>query len=193
MRWVRGLLAAAVVVLTAWALAAAWIDRVGTTSKDVAARDCAVVVLGARVNEGGVASDTLAARVMEGVATRREGQLLVFSGGVGDFSPAEAIVGRDLAVDAGIAPQAILVETNSHSTRENARETVKLLKAHDVHCAHVVSDPYHLARARWCFEQEHFEVTIGPVLDAPRHRSLISRMWWTAREVPAFIRLVLTE
>lgn len=193
MRWVRGLLAAAVVVLTACGLAAVWIDRVGTTSKDVAARDCAVVVLGARVTEGGVASDTLAARVMEGVARRREGQLLVFSGGIGDFSPAEAIVGRDLAVDAGVAPEAILVETSSHSTRENARETVKLLKAHDVHCAHVVSDPYHLARARWCFEQEDFEVTIGPVLDAPRHRSLISRMWWTAREVPAFIRLVLTE
>lgn len=193
MRWVRGLLAAAVVMLTAWALAAVWIDRVGTTSHDVAGRDCAVVVLGARVNEGGVASDTVAARVMEGVATRRAGQLLVFSGGVGAFPPAEAIVGRDLAVDAGIAPETILVETNSHSTRENARETVKLLKAHDVHCAHVISDPYHLARARWCFEQEAFEVTIGPVLDAPRHRSLISRMWWTAREVPAFIRLVLSE
>lgn len=195
MRWVRGLLAAAVVVLTAWALAAVWIDHVGTSTHDVARRDCAVVVLGARVNEGGVASDTLAARVMEGVRTRRagKGQFLVFSGGVGDFAPAEAIVARDLAVDAGIAAESILVETNSHSTRENARETVKLLKAHDVYCAHVVSDPYHLARARWCFEQEEWDVTIGPVLDAPRHRSLISRMWWTAREVPAFIRLVLTE
>ncbi|MER2562462.1 MAG: YdcF family protein [Myxococcaceae bacterium] len=193
MRWARGLLAAVVVVLTAWALAAVWIDHVGTSTHDVSRPDCAVVVLGARVNEGGVASETLAARVMEGVATRREGQLLVFSGGVGDFPPAEAIVGRDLAVDAGVSAESTLVEVNSHSTRENARETVKLLKAHDVFCAHVISDPYHLARARWCFEQEAWDVTIGPVLDAPRHRSLISRMWWTAREVPAFIRLVLTE
>lgn len=195
MRWLRGLLAAGVVLVAMWALAALWIDHVGTTTKDVAGRACAVVVLGARVNEGGVASDTLAARVAEGVATRRagKGEFLVFSGGVGDFPPAEAIVGRDLAVDAGIAAEAILVETNSHSTRENAKETVRLLKAHDVHCAHVVSDPYHLARARWCFRQEGFDVTIGPVLDAPRHRSLSSRLWWTAREVPALIRLVLTE
>lgn len=195
MRRRRGLLAAGVVVLAAWALAALWIDHVGTSSKDVARRECAVVVLGARVNEGGVASDTLAARVAEGVATRKagKGELLVFSGGVGDFPPAEAIVGRELAIDAGIAPESILVEVNSHSTRQNAHETVKLLKAHDVHCAHVISDPYHLARARWCFKQEEFDVTIGPVLDAPRHRSLISRMWWTAREVPALIRLVLTE
>lgn len=183
-------------MLAAWALAALWIDRVGTTSKDVARRECAVVVLGARVNEGGVASETLAARVAEGFATRKagKGEFLVFSGGVGDFSPAEAIVGRDLAIDAGIAAESILVEVNSHSTRQNARETVKLLKARDVHCAHVISDPYHLARARWCFRQEGFEVTIGPVLDAPRHRSLLHRVWWwTAREVPALIRLVLTE
>lgn len=195
MRWRRGLAAAGVVVLTAWALTALWIDHVGTSARDVPRRDCAVVVLGARVNEGGVASETLAARVAEGVATRRagKGEFLVFSGGVGDFPPAEAIVGRNLAIDAGIAAESILIEVNSHSTRENARETVKLLKAHDVHCAHVISDPYHLARARWCFRQERFEVTIGPVLGAPRHRSLISRTWWTAREVPALIRLVLTE
>jgi uncharacterized SAM-binding protein YcdF (DUF218 family) len=188
-------MAAALSLTLAWVAAGLWIDRVGTGALEVRRPRCAVVVLGARVNEGGVASETLAARVAEGVTAFRStsSELLVFSGGVGDFAPAEAIVARALAIDAGVAPESILVEVNSHSTRENARETVKLLKARSISCAHVVSDPYHLARARWCFEQEHFEVTIGPVLQAPRHRSWPSRVWWTAREVPAFARLIVSE
>ncbi len=188
-------MAAAGALTLSWLVAGLWIDRVGTATPDVRRPGCAVVVLGARVEAGGVASQTLAARVAAGVATisSAPGEVLVFSGGVGDFPPAEAIVARALAIDAGVAADSILVEVNSHSTRENARETVKLLKAHDIACAHVVSDPSHLARARWCFEQEQFEVTLGPVFEAPRHRSWPSRVWWTAREVPAFLRVMLLE
>lgn len=189
----RGVTAAVVVGLATWAGAAWCIDRVGVTSGGVLEPGCAVVVLGARVDEGGVASATLAARVREGVEASRSGALLVISGGVGDFAPAEGEVGRALAVDAGIAPHRIRAEVHSHSTRENARESAKLLRQEGVGCVQLVSDPYHLARARWAFEREGLTVTLRPVFAAPRHQSLGSRLWWTAREVPAFVRMIVSE
>ena len=186
-------MAAVVVGLATWAGAGWWIEQVGVTSAAPLGPGCAVVVLGARVDEGGVASPTLAARVREGVEASRSGALLVISGGVGDFGPAEGEVGRGLAVDAGIAPHRLRAETMSHSTRENARESAKVLRQEGVACVQLVSDPYHLARARWAFEREGLQVTLRPALHAPRHQSLASRLWWTAREVPAFVRMVLSE
>lgn len=193
MRLLRGLLPA--VLLSGWVLAAWWIDAEGTTRASAAGADCALVVLGARVEEGGRPSETLAERVRAGVRLRLAGQgaLLLFSGGVGDFPPAEAEVGRAMAVAAGVPPSQIVVEAASHSTRENARESAKLLRARGLSCVHLVSDPYHLARARWAFEREGFRVTLGPVEDAPRHRSFPTRLWWTAREVPAFAKMMLAE
>jgi len=99
-------MAAVVAASATWASAASWIDRVGTAAAAPREPGCAVVVLGARVDEGGVASTTLAERVREGIAASRDGALLVISGGVGDFAPAEGEVGRALALDAGISPLA---------------------------------------------------------------------------------------
>lgn len=193
MRTRRGVTAAVVVGLATWAGAGWWIDRVGATSAGPLEPGCAVVVLGARVDEGGVASTTLAARVREGIEASRGGAVLVISGGVGDFPPAEGEVGRALALDAGVAAHRIRAETKSHSTRENARESAKVLRQEGVACVQLVSDPYHLARARWAFEREGLTVTLRPVFDAPRHQSLPSRLWWTAREVPAFVKMMVSE
>lgn len=120
--------------------------------------------------------------------------MLVFSGGVGDHPPAEAEVGRAYAIDAGVDPAVIVTETRSHSTRENARETAVLLRARGASCLNLVSDPYHLARARRAFEREGFDdVHLVPVLTAPRHTSVVARLGWTAREVPALIKLILID
>jgi uncharacterized SAM-binding protein YcdF (DUF218 family) len=119
--------------------------------------------------------------------------LLVVSGGVGVFGPSEAEVGAAPARELGVDSTVLVLEADSHSTRENARFTATLLRGRGLHCVRVVSDPYHLARAKWAFQREQFEVEKHPVLNAPRHRSLILRLWWTAREVPAFIKMVVTE
>ncbi len=118
----------------------------------------------------------------------------MFSGGVGDHPPAEAEVGRAYAIDAGVDPAVIVTETRSHSTRENARETAALLRERGASCLNLVSDPYHLARARRAFEREGFDdVHLVPVLTAPRHTSVVARLGWTAREVPALIKLILID
>lgn len=194
MRWWR-LLRPALIVVLPWGGAAVWVDRVGVGPHAGGPPSCPIVVLGARVEEGGAPSATLEARVRQGIAMKRAGRStsLVFSGGVGDYPPAEAEVGRALALDAGVPEGELVVEAVSHSTRENARETAKLLVSRGVRCVQLVSDPYHLARARWAFEHEGLAVSLAPVLDAPRHRSWPSRVWWTAREVPAFAKMILGE
>lgn len=95
-----------------------------------------------------------------------------------------------MALDAGIVESRVLVELNSHSTLENARESAALISGR---CVELVSDPYHLARARYAFEREGLVVFPRPVLDAPRHRDVVDRVTWTLREVPAFVRLALTR
>ncbi|MBL8918406.1 MAG: YdcF family protein [Myxococcaceae bacterium] len=194
MRSHRLLLATTSIALV-WGGAAVWVDRVGVGPHAARPPSCAIVVPGARVDEGGVPSATLEARVRQGIALKRADQAawLVFSGGVGEHPPAEAEIGRALALEAGVPEREVLVETASHSTRENARETARLLAGRGVGCVQVVSDPYHLARARWAFEREGLSVSLAPVLDAPRHRSWPLRLWWTAREVPAFVKMILSE
>jgi uncharacterized SAM-binding protein YcdF (DUF218 family) len=193
MRLKRGLVATVAGGFAAWLLGALWIDRVGTVA-EAPRPACAIVVLGARVEAGGTPSPTLAARIEAGVSiAQQRGELLLFSGGVGTNPPAEADVGAARALSAGVKAERILAERESHSTWENAAKSAPLLEAAGVRCVHLVTDPYHLARARWAFERHGFDVTRGPVFDAPRHRSWTERVLWTMREVPALIRLVLLQ
>ncbi|MEW5743414.1 MAG: YdcF family protein [Myxococcota bacterium] len=185
--------------LSALMAGAVWfIDHVGTSEAanhvlgHRGAR--AVVVLGARVEPDGRASETLSARVQHGVEVfRRTGaNVLVLSGGVGTYGESEASVARDLAVALGVPREACLVEEQSHSTAQNARFSVELLRQRFPDGRRigviVVSDPYHLLRASLLFERENVDVDTSPVLDAPRHRSWPLRLAWTAREVPALLK-----
>ena len=193
MRLKRGVVATVGGALAAWLVAAGWVDRVGVVS-EAPRPDCAIVVLGARVDPGGVPSPTLAARIKAGIAlTRTSAQPLLFSGGVGTNPPAEAEVGASSALSVGVKEERILVEKESHSTWENAVKSAPILRAAGLRCVHLVTDPYHLARARWAFEQQGFDVTRGPVFDAPRHLVWTERALWTMREVPALTRLVLLQ
>lgn len=173
-----------------------WIDRVGTRAEPVSfPRKTAVVVLGARVEESGLASKTLEARVMHGVALMTmapEETVLLISGGVGTFGDAEADVGALLAVGAGVPDGRVRRERRSHSTHQNAVFSAELLRAEGITDVVLVSDPYHLARARLEFERLGFAVQLSPVIEAPRHESLPARAFWTLREVPALVRALIT-
>jgi uncharacterized SAM-binding protein YcdF (DUF218 family) len=152
--------------------------------------ELAIVVLGARVLEGGVISGPLRARVERAVELYRRGlsDTLLFSGGVGDHPPAEARVARDLAVSLGIPPEACILEEESHSTAENARFSAELLRARGISRVLLVSDPYHLYRARQSFRLEGIDAVTVPAAWSERNRKPLARLYWTGREVIALIR-----
>jgi uncharacterized SAM-binding protein YcdF (DUF218 family) len=175
-------------ILSAGVLGLAFVvDRFGQVER--ARRAAVIVVLGARVLEGGVASSPLRARVEKAVDLYRQGfgETLLFSGGIGRHPPAEAVVARDLAVSLGVPESACIVEAESHSTAENARLTARVLAARGVGSVVLVTDPYHLLRARQYFYREGLLAYPSPALRTERNQYLSERLYWTLREAFALI------
>lgn len=185
MTWLL-LLTLLLLVPVAWL---AWrVDRFGGRERRAARADV-LVVLGARVLPGGMPGGALRARVEHAAALYHAGVAprLLLSGGVGEHGPSEARVARALAVGLGVPESACLLEEESHSTRDNARLSVRALRAAGLTRAVVVSDPYHLLRARQLFRREGLEVGTSPALRTGRHLSLPHRVKWTLREALALL------
>jgi uncharacterized SAM-binding protein YcdF (DUF218 family) len=163
-----------------------WVDRFGRREGAVPAE--VLVVLGARVLPGGVPSGALVARVEKAVALYRGGLAprLLFSGGTGLHPPSEAQVMRALAVRLGVPAEACLLEEQSHSTEQNARFSAGLLRGLGLQRAVVVSDAYHLLRARQYFRLQGLEVATSPALFKER-LGAVDRFYWTVREAFALL------
>ncbi|HYH99511.1 YdcF family protein [Hyalangium sp.] len=184
----RRLLIALVGVLTCGVFGLAWrVDRFGQRERSQSAD--ALVVLGARVLPGGVPSGALQARVEKAVELYQRGiaPRLLFSGGVGVNPPSEAQVMRTLAVQLGVPAEACILEEQSHSTEQNARYSAALLRSLSARRVVVVSDPYHLLRARQYFRLQGFEVATSPALLTERNLEPVERFYWTVREAIALL------
>ena len=104
-------------------------------------------------------------RLICGMMSLRAGfaPALVLSGGVGDplrQSPPEADVMRDLALQLGAPPSAVLTESNSRTTAENAVEVRRTLPS--ARRIVLVTSALHLPRATALFRKQGFEVTPAP-------------------------------
>jgi len=152
--------------------------------KDRARRAGAIVVLGARVFAGGAPSDALRARVEQAVALYHRGlaPLVVFTGGPRPGLPSEAEVAQALAREAGVPEDACLLEAESLTTEENARFSARLLRARKALPAIVVSDGFHLLRARQLFLREGLAILPSPAGGPWRSRPLTERLYWYFRE-----------
>ena len=119
----------------------------------------AIVVLGCQLVGGGRPSERLRRRVALGVGLYREAAapLLVMSGG-GAGAATEAAVMRDLAREAGVPETAVLLETESRNTFENAAYTARLLHAIGKPRIVLVSDRAHLLRAARLFRRAGLDV-----------------------------------
>ncbi|QRK10983.1 YdcF family protein [Archangium violaceum] len=163
------------------------VDRFGQRERAVPSD--IVVVLGARVLPGGQPSPALRARIEKAVELYHRGLAprLLFSGGVGINPPSEARVMRDLAVRLGVPEEACLLEEQSHSTEQNARFSSVVLRSLGVRRVVVVSDPYHLLRARQYFRLHGFEVATSPAFLTERNMRFVDRCYWTVREAAALL------
>ena len=123
------------------------------------ARADAIVVLGCQLFSGGRPSERLRRRVALGVALYREGTapLILMSGG-GAGAITEAAVMRDLAREAGVPNAAVLLETESRNTFENAAYTARLLHGIGKRRIVLVSDRAHLPRASRMFRRAGLDV-----------------------------------
>ena len=127
----------------------------------------AIVVLGCRVRREGGASTALRRRVDRGVQLYRDGAapLLVLSGGGAGPRP-EAEIMRCAALALGVPEAALLIESGSRNTFENARDTTLLLRSRGLRSVLLVSDRAHLPRARLLFRFAGLKV-VGSVGASP--------------------------
>lgn len=175
-RWLgRGLAAAGLLFLvisftplTAWwaqALARPWEDPRG----DV------LIVLGSdRVDD--MIGYSSYWRSVYAVWAYREGgfRRVVLSGGPGGAAVAAAM--RDFLVASGVPSEAILVETESASTRENALRTAELLRGEPGRSVLLTSD-FHMYRAYRCFRRAGLDVVAVPVPDVLKRSTRWYRRW----------------
>lgn len=162
-RAVRLLLALSVAV--AWGMCALAVAIVGHGAVDQARQADVIIVLG-----GGQAGTER--RAEHGVRLFRAGIAphLICSGGyrLAD-GRSEAGLCADLAQQAGVPPGAITVEDSSLNTEQNARHAAEIVRERGWQRVVVVSDDFHLLRARWMFYRADLPVWTSP---APRPVSL---------------------
>jgi len=170
--------------LLIWLLAALMLDAYGR-SRAPAGRYDAILVPGCVVLPGGDPSPHLARRTDRAVALWRQGWAprIVLTGGSGRFPPAEAEVAARYARDQGVPEEALVRETDSRSTEDNARLAAELVDSHRVL---VVTDSYHVLRCRRVFAR-HFEVADAVGVLAPFATRIENGM----REVAALILYAL--
>ena len=164
------------------------IDRFGREER--AAPADAIVVLGAQVWEGGIASPALRARAEKGATLYRRGiaPLVILSGGIRSGPPpSEAEVARAIVVKEGVPESACLLEERSRTTEENAAFTVALMKERGLTTLVVVSDPFHLLRARQHFRKQGVEVLTSPASMERRELSPMAYRQWLYREAFALL------
>ncbi|MFT3710295.1 MAG: YdcF family protein [Archangium sp.] len=144
------------------------------------------VVLGARVYADGVASDALVDRVRVGVALLKEGRVerLILTGGSPDHRPTEADVMAKIARELGAPAEALVLETKSRSTFDNARFSVALLEPSEREIVLVTCD-FHVARALAQFRAHRLTVWPAP---SPRVLDTSTRLMVTFKEVIGLLR-----
>lgn len=138
------------------------------------------VILGAAIRPDGQPSPALARRVAHGITLYRQGRVghLLLSGGCVGGPPAEAAVMRSLALQAGVPEAALSVEDCSRNTLENAKFCRPLINQRGWRRILLVTDRYHLFRARYAFRRFGVPVEGAP---APEPR-------WNGPLLAAYLR-----
>lgn len=157
------------------------------------------LVLGAAVWPGGRPSPTLARRARHAADLHTAGRIshVIACGGVGQHPPSEAEVIAAILHDAGVPPAAIHLEPASTNTLENiafAREILARLGARQVA---IVTDAYHLPRARMIARRLGLSCALlppppAPALTARRVATILREIpawvWWRLRPLPVSAR-----
>jgi uncharacterized SAM-binding protein YcdF (DUF218 family) len=148
----------------------------------------AIVVLGSRVYPGGVPGPSLTRRARHAADLYAQGlaPFVICTGGQGDETvPSEASVACGLVAEAGVPPEALLLEDRSHSTEENALYTAELLAPRGLSAVIVVSDSYHLYRANLLFTRAGLTPYTSPAAPVTGRIFWVERYYRVTREMAA--------
>ncbi|MET0582246.1 MAG: YdcF family protein [Pseudoxanthomonas sp.] len=180
-------------------LLALWLVGVATYIVWVGERDQAapadvIIVLGAAAYDRNP-SPVFKERIRHGIDLYQRGlaSQIIFTGGFGNgarFSESE--VARSYALKSGVPPQAILIETQSRTTRQNLQQAAALMQGRHYRRALIVSDPLHMARALRLARETGIDA-LGSSTPTSRFRSFATRKRFLLQEVYFFHRDLFFE
>jgi uncharacterized SAM-binding protein YcdF (DUF218 family) len=148
-----------------------------------------IVVLGSGVRPDGRPSSSLRARTLHAIDLYNKGlaPALFLTGGVGRFGPSEAAVMRRLALEAGVPASALVLDETATSTQESVDNAVGAARARGWRTALLVSEPFHMLRARRMARDAALDAYASPAANSPLHRVDRLRRWYTLRETAALL------
>jgi uncharacterized SAM-binding protein YcdF (DUF218 family)/lysophospholipase L1-like esterase len=111
--------------------------------------------------------------------------IILFTGGPSESSCRVSQAMAELARATGVPAGSIHVETESHTTRENATYSALLLRSLGARRIIVVTDRLHMPRAQGVFMRVGFAVERSTVPIYEGHVDNVSMFYWGAREVMA--------
>lgn len=129
----------------------------------------AIVVLGGGLRSDGSPEISTLERTNYGLFLLKAGfgNYLILSGGVKASDRVEADEMYKIALDKGVSPETLLKEGRSSNTYENALYTKELLSQHNIKGKVIlVTSPYHMKRAIFCFRKQGVEVLAAPVVNS---------------------------
>jgi vancomycin permeability regulator SanA len=147
-----------------------------------------VVVLGTKVHPDGELSSRLKARLDRALALYRDGQasMLMTSGGRGREGPEEADVMRAYLIAHGVPADRVIADRTGVDTMASARATAEVARRIGARRVLVVSQFFHLTRAKLAFRRAGVEAgAVHADFYEPRD------LWGVTREVPAYYTYLL--
>lgn len=149
----------------------------------------AIVVLGAAQYDGRP-SPVLQARLETALDAWNEGlaEVIIVTGGnqPGDrFTEAET--SQIFLVDNGVPVDAILLENVSSSTEENFEGVAEIMHAEGLNSALIVSDGFHLFRAKYIADHHGIDAYGVPAKGSPIDRWSVNEFFYVVREAAAVV------
>ena len=148
----------------------------------------AIVVLGA-AQYNGRPSNVLKARLEHALSLYSRGyaRAIITTGSYGpDPNYSEAHVATEYLTKHGVNPDNIITEQASVTTHDSIRAASLLVKSKEWKTVLVVSDGFHLFRAREMFADEDVVAYTSPAPTSPIELSTSQRFWYSLREVFLF-------
>jgi len=145
--------------------------------KDEANRSDMIIVMGAAEYRG-KPSPVLRSRLDHALELYRAhyAPLILTTGGSGgDPKFTEAEVGRSYLIDRGIPPERIVVENHGQTTAQSLAAAFEIMQRMSLRSCIVVSDGYHIFRAKKYLQAEGLTVFGSPRISNPRPEW---KEWW---------------
>ena len=149
---------------------------------DEARKADVIVVLGA-AEYNGRPSPVLRARLDHALELWRAGyapRLMTTGGAGGDPRYTEGIVGRDYLVKHGVPLEAIIVEEEGETTVHTITAVSEIMRRMSLKSAILVSDGYHIFRAKKMLQSQRMAVYGSPRANKPGNRWL--ELWLAIRQ-----------